>query len=118
MRLQYILFGEDNEPHPFQVKSNWIPSVQPSVALESYLEEVKVQLAETQLTKPKNNLPNTERKALKMLQENPNINLKKTDKGTQTVVLNTVDKIHEGQIQVDNLEHYKPLECPMVVETA
>jgi len=42
MRLQYIFHGEDNEPHPFHVKSNWIPPVQQSVALESYLEEVKV----------------------------------------------------------------------------
>ena len=75
MRLQYIFFGEDNEPHPFHVKSNWIPLVQKSVALESYLEEVKVQLAEIQLTKPKDNLLNTERKALKTLRENPSINL-------------------------------------------
>ena len=118
MRLQYIFFGEDNEPHPFHVKSNWIPPVQKSVALESYLEEVKVQLAEIQLTKPKDNLLNTERKALKTLRENPNINLKKADKGTRTVVLNTVDKIREGQIQLDNPEHYKPLERPMVVETS
>ena len=118
MRLQYIFFGEDNEPHPFHVKSNWIPPVQKSVALESYLEEVKVQLAEIQLTKPRDNLLNTERKALKTLRENPNINLKKADKGTRTVVLNTVDKIREGQIQLDNLEHYKPLERPMVVETS
>ena len=87
MGLQYIFFGEDNEPHPFHVKSNrCIPPVQPSVALESYLEEVKVQLAEIQLTKPKDNLPNTERKALKTLRENPNINLKKADKVTRTVV--------------------------------
>jgi len=83
MRLQYIFHREDNEPHPFHVKSNWIPLVQQSVALESYLEEVKVQLAEVQLTKPKDDLPNTERKALKMLQEDPNINLKKADKGTR-----------------------------------
>ena len=46
------------------------------MALKSYLEEVKVLLAEIQLTKPKDNLPNTERKALKTLQENPNVNLK------------------------------------------
>ena len=58
MRLQYIFFGEDNESHlfHFHVKFNWIPQVQKSVALESYLEEVKVQLAEIQLTKPKDNL--------------------------------------------------------------
>ena len=118
MRLQYFFFGEDKEPHPFHVKSNWIPPVQKSVALESYLEEVKVQLAEIQLTKPKDNLLNTERKALKTLRENPNINLKKADKGTRTVVLNTVDKIREGQIQLDNPVHYQPLERPMVVETS
>ena len=109
MRLQYIFRGEDNEPHPFYVKSNWIPPVQSSVALESYLEEViKVQLAEIQLTKPRDNLPNTERNVLKTLQENPDINLKKLDKGTRTVVLNTEDKILEGQIQWDNFKHYKP----------
>ena len=49
MRLQYIFHGEDNEPHPFHVKSNWIPPIQPSVTLESYLEEVKVLLAEINL---------------------------------------------------------------------
>ena len=53
----------ENKRDPFQVKSNWIPPVQPSVALESYLEEVKVQLAGIRLTKPKDNLPNTERKS-------------------------------------------------------
>ena len=53
-----------------------------------------------------------------MLQEDPNINLKKADKGTRTVVLTTEDKILEGQIQLDNREHYKPLERPMVVETS
>ena len=53
-----------------------------------------------------------------MLRENPNINLKKADKGTQTVVFNTVNKILEGQIQLDNLEHYKPLEQAVFVETS
>ena len=78
--------------------------------IESYLE--------IQLTKPKDNLLNTEGKTLKTLRENPNINLKKADKGTRMVVLNTVDKIREGQIQIDNPEHYKPLEHLMVVETS
>ena len=47
MRLQYIFFEEDNKLHPFHfhVKSNWIAPVQKSVALESYLEEVKVENA-------------------------------------------------------------------------
>ena len=56
MGLQYIYHGENNEPHPFHVKSGWIPPVQNSVALESYLEETRVLLAEVQLSKPKNNV--------------------------------------------------------------
>ena len=35
IRLQYIFHGEENEPHPFHVKSDWKQPVQPSVALES-----------------------------------------------------------------------------------
>ena len=40
MRLTYVFHGQDNEPHPFHVKSTWEPPIQRSVALESYLEEV------------------------------------------------------------------------------
>ena len=46
MRLQYIFHGQNKEPHPFHVKSNWMPPVQQSIALESYLESVKTQLAD------------------------------------------------------------------------
>ena len=52
MRLRYIYYGQNKEPHPFYVKSTWIPAIQPSVALESCLEEVKVHLAEANFTKP------------------------------------------------------------------
>ena len=34
MRLQYIFHGQNKEPHPFHVKSQWMPPVQPSIALE------------------------------------------------------------------------------------
>lgn len=40
------------EQHPFYVKSNWNPPVQQSVAPESYLEELKIPLAEINLNKP------------------------------------------------------------------
>ena len=41
MHLKYIFQGQNKEVHPFYVKSNWKPPVQKSVALESYLEDVK-----------------------------------------------------------------------------
>ena len=42
----YIFHGQNKEPHPFHFKSNWMPPVQPSIALEGYSENVKAQLAE------------------------------------------------------------------------
>ena len=117
MRLQFIFHGKDKEPHHFHVKSNWEPPIQPSVALETYLEEVKIQLAVIQISKPKNNLPTNERLAIKELKQNTNINIKRADKGTSTVIMNKEDKIHEGQVQLDVRENYRALPSPMVSET-
>ena len=118
MRLRYIFHNRDKEQHPFHVKSDWEPPVQPSVALETYLEEVKGQLAEIVLFKPRNNLPFEERKAIKDLRSNSDIVIKKADKGTTTVIMNTKDKIQEGQVLLDDKNNYTPLTTPMVKETA
>ena len=69
MILLYIYHGQNMEPHPFHVKSTWISQVQHSVALESYLENVKTQLAEIKIIKPKNNLTRNAVKALKKLKK-------------------------------------------------
>ena len=117
MPLQYIFHGNDKGEHPFHVKSNWVPPVQPSVALESYLENVKVSLAEITMQKPKYNLSRKEHIAVKEFKQNTAINLKKADKGNTTVILNVTDKLQEGLIQRNNRDHYLPLEKPMVAET-
>ena len=114
MCLQYIFHGENTKPHPFHVKSTCKTQVQPSVALESYLEEVKIKLAELELKNPKDNLNPAERETLNTLKRDTNSNLKKADKGTTSVVLNIEDKIKEGQTQLDNREHYRPLVNPLV----
>lgn len=117
IRLQYMYHGENNKPHPFHVKSNWNPPVQPSVTLESYLEETKLQLTEIETAKLKNNFHYNEIKAIKELKNNPQVNIKKADKGTTTVIMNKQDKIGEGQIQLNNEENYRPLATPMVEQT-
>ena len=114
MCLQYIFFGENTKPHPFHVKSTCKTQIQPSVALESYLEEVIIKLAELELKNPKDNLNPAEGETLNTLKRDTNINLKKADKGTTSVVLNIEDKIKEGQTQLDNREHYRPLVNPLV----
>ena len=90
----------------------------PYWALDSYLDEVKLDLSEASFTKPKDNLTNGECKALKDLKNNTKIYLKKADKGTTTVVMIKDDKIKVGQSQLDNTDHYQSLDHPMVIETA
>ena len=62
-------------------------------------------------------MPPAEREALRALKRDTEINLKKADKGTTTVVRNTQDKIKEGQTLLDNKDNYRPLASPMVTET-
>ena len=73
MHLQYVFYGEEKEPHPFHVKSNWNPPVQPSVALEIFLEEVRFELATINIDKPKDNLSHGERCALKELKRDKKV---------------------------------------------
>ena len=97
MRFQYISHGQNKEPHPFHVRWNWVTPVQPSIAHESDLENVKTKYAEITLTKPKNNLSRNEFMALKELKNNSALNLKKIDKGT-TVIMNESEKVEEAKV--------------------
>ena len=117
MRLQYIYYGKEREPHPFHVKSDWNPPVQPSVALETFLEEVKLELAEIQFEKPKPNLTPGELQALKKLSRDKTIILKKADKGTTSVMMSKESKINEGLALLNEKNSYQALTQPMVETT-
>ena len=89
------------------------------MALENYLEQTKLEIANITFTDVKDNLSvKNQRRALKTLKTNSEINLKKADKGTTTVVMNTNQKIDEGLGQVSNEKFYKPLKEPIVSQTA
>ena len=72
---------------------------------------------EIQITKPKRNLSREEQKALNELKQNNDINLKKADKGSTTVVMNKADKIKEGESLLNDEQSYRRLTEPMVKET-
>lgn len=109
MCLRYIFQRENKEPHPYHVKSTRKPPVPHPVALESYLEDVNSDLPNLETTQPKTNLPPAERETLKASKCVTEINCKKADKRTTTVVMNTQNKIKEGQTLLDNKDNYKPL---------
>ena len=63
-------------------------------------------------------MPFEERKAIKDLRSNSDVVIKKADKGTTTVIMNTKDKLQEGQVLLDDKNNYTPLTTPMAKETA
>ena len=84
----------------------------------SYLEEIKTELAHIPITRPKHNLPLNQRKAFTELTNNTEINIKKADKGTTTVIMHKQGKTQEGQVQLDDRNNYIPLQKTMVEETS
>jgi len=92
---------------------------QSSVALETFLEEVKLELASIEFSdKPTDNISTGERQALKELSRNKSIILKKSDKGNTTVLMSRQDKLNEGQVLLDDSNNlYRPLDKPMVETT-
>ena len=118
MRLKYMFANKKKTTaHPFHVKSTWQPPIQSSVALEDYLEETKLELASIVFNPQKDNISANERKAISSLKRNSEINLKKADKGTTTVIMDTAQKIQEGSQQLSDDKFYKPLPSPIVPET-
>ena len=85
--------------------------------MHSFGVRCTLSISEIEITKPKHNLSRNEHKAVKELQNNTAINLKRADKGSTTVILNKGNKIQEAQVQLDNRDPYRPLENPMVTET-
>ena len=88
------------------------------MALETFLEEVKFELANIPIKRPKDNLSPGERRALHDLLGDKTIIVKKADKGTTTVIMSREQKIKEGQILLNDLDNYRPLDKPMADETA
>ena len=78
--------------------------------------EVKSQLAEIHITKPKQ--PVTQGPTSMKEQNTGARHRHQADKGITTVDTNKNGKIREGQIQIDDEHNYKPLVEPNVVRNA
>ena len=83
-----------------------------------YLEETKLEIASAIFRPQFDNISANERNAISTLKRNSKINLKKADKGTTTVILDTAQKIDEGLQQLSNDKFLKPLSSPIVHSTA
>ena len=82
--------------------------VQPSAALETFLEEVKLELSSIEFDKPKDNISTGECQALKelsVLSRNKSIILKNSDKCNTTILISRQDKLNVGQVLLNDLNN-------------
>jgi hypothetical protein len=86
--------------------------------LETFIKSVKLEVLKSEVKPAKSdNLPRHLKEALKGLQNNENLVIKKADKGSAVVVMNLTDYIHECKQQLENKTNYKPLAadpCPQI----
>ena len=99
-----------NEIHKkFKNKSTWRPNP-PNKTLDSFKRAFKMNLLECRLHKKGNqNLTKEERSGIRDLQNNPHIVIKKADKGSATVIMNTTDYLREGYRQLNDKDFYTKL---------
>ena len=99
MRIRYHAATKGWQPrHHFRNPSTWNPRPTICNSLEDYLESVKTELSKIPINNAKPNISYEESQAIKGLQNNPNIILKKYDKGrgicispNQTIELKDLD---------------------------
>lgn len=121
LKLETFFEGKKNKKNklPFTHGSDWTP------ALSSLPKQI------TQIIRADNyayhhlhwglgdkpNLSIEEKKALRELQKNNNIVIKPADKGNAVVILDRDQYVWEGQRQLAVVEHYRPLEKPIYLQT-
>jgi hypothetical protein len=96
----------------FTPKSSWRPPV-PNKTLETFYRAVKNDLIKINRGGSKltpDNLNKKEREFLKKLKDNPHITIKKADKGSAVVVMNTSDYLREGYQQLNDRQFYQKLD--------
>ena len=93
----------------FKNKSDWRPSP-PNRTLDIFQRSIKQEILKCKFKHKKHdNLTKEERKGLKALKENPHITIKKADKGSALVVMNTTDYLREGYRQLQDEQFYQKI---------
>ena len=89
-----------------------------TAASEQYLEDTKLEITSMVFYPQSDNISQGERAAINALKKNDKLNLKKADRGTNTVILDTTQKIEPGLQQLSDNKLYKPLSSPVVPDAA
>ena len=91
---------------PFRNKSTWKPT-NTHISLNVFKQAFKTNLLHSKIKKKtSDNLTKDQRMILKSLSDNPEIVIKKADKGSAVVVMNTKDYLREGYRQLGDRALY------------
>jgi hypothetical protein len=112
--LDQTLTGYKSKKEPiwksFKPKSDYIPPAQEDI-LESFCKQVKFKVLKTPIKKIRwSNLSRDERRGLDELKNNRYITIKKADKGSAIVIMNTEDYVREAEYQLSNAKAYQKLD--------
>ena len=104
---------------PLSGKSSWTPPdkhIHPELlkCISNFTSDIDKLIPKRE----KNNCNKAEFAALRTLKSNPDIVIKKADKGSATVIMNKSDYIFEANRQLSNSLHYKKLNSPIYPQTA
>ena len=107
MRIRYIMRNKKNSTmHKFKLPSTWTPRDSGSIALETYLEKTKENICHLRFNTMNQNCTNEERQALNQLSKNPDIVIKKMDKGRGVSIMDSHDYMQTGLKHL-NSHHYE-----------
>ena len=114
LRLKKHFDGSIEQEDPYKAKfrnpSTWSPSEGADTTLDLYIKSIKMDtLLQTPQKIKHHNLTKTQYTGIKEICDNPNIILKKADKGSAVVCMNTSDYVHEILRQLSNKESYTKL---------
>ncbi len=100
----------------FTKKSLFKPD-NPKGAVEAMISCNELHFSSIETHSPlKQNLTRDERKAMRELSKNPNIVIKKADKGSAVVIMNRDDYIAEGMSQLQNTKFYREVDHDLTLE--
>ena len=118
MRIKYLMRNKEQSTfHQFRLPSKWSPLDTGCLDLEDYLECTKKEICHLRLKQPPRNLSVQERTALKELSKNPQITIKKFDKGRGIAILNSYEYTQIGLRHLDS-HHYELIEQDLTLKTA
>ena len=115
LRLKKHFEGAPESEDPYKGKfrnpSMWSPAEGADVNLELYIKSIKMDtLLQAPVSVRHHNLSKNQYKGLNELCTNPHITLKKADKGSAVVCMNTSDYVHEVMRQLSTVENYQQLD--------